>query len=68
MNKIREFIFDLFLSAILGLAVGITLKTNEINKENERLNEELKQIEWVKCAKVQPQNNVENWGMNDGSK
>lgn len=67
--RIRRFILDLVLAAILGLAVGITLEEREIRKENERLKEDIFQRIWVKSAtEVQPQNNLVNWGVSDGSK
>lgn len=67
--RIRRFILDLLLAVILGLGVGITLEEREIRKENERLKEEIFQIEWVKSAKeVQPQNNLVNMGFENGSK
>lgn len=67
--RIRRFILDLLLVSILGLGVGITLEEREIRKENERLKEEIFQIEWVKSAKeVQPQNNLVNMGLDYGSK
>lgn len=65
----KSFILDLLLAALLGLFIGLSLEEREIRKENERLKEEIFQIEWVKSAKeVQPQNNLVNWGVNDGSK
>lgn len=67
--KIRNFILDLLIAALFGLAVGIFLEIGNIKEENKRLNEDIKQIEWVKCAKeLNPQNNLVNMGIEDGSK
>lgn len=65
----KRFILDLLIAALFGLAVGLSLKERDIKKENERLKEDILQTIWVNSAKeVQPQNNLVNWGMNDGSK
>ena len=67
--KIINFILDLLLAAILGLFVGMALEEREIKKENERLREDIFQTIWVKCAReVNPQNNLVNMGIGDGSK
>lgn len=65
--KIKNLLTDLMFVILLGLAISITTYSNNIRKENERIREDIKIKEWVKCAKIQPQNNMEN-GVENGSK
>lgn len=68
MKTIKQFILDLFLSAILGLTIGLIIQEKKIEAENERLYNDIVQIEWVKSAKeINPLNKIE-MGIENGSK
>ena len=59
---------DLMIVILLGLAITIDGKQNEIKKDNINLDNDIIRTEWVKCAKeVQPLNNG-IYGVNNGSK
>ena len=59
----------IIIAVLLGLAISVTIKNNSIKSELDRIKENEVRTEWVKCAKeVQPQNNVINGVVNNGSK
>lgn len=63
-----KLLIKLCIVVLLGFAISINNKQEEIRKDNINLNNDIIRTEWVKSAKeVQPQNNAIN-GVNDGSK
>lgn len=63
-----KFLTSAIIAVLLGLAISINNRQEEIRKDNINSDNDIIRTEWVKTAKeVQPLNNVIN-GVNDGSK